>query len=360
MLMARVRLWTVGIATLIPFHNVLFHPRDAEPWVGLGAAVVLLVVGSIVLSVAQRSPPRWLGLFSCLLDVSVLSLANATFVLVGHPLAATNGRVFFPVYLLAMICTCLRQDARLCLLSGLAAMIQYAAVVLLAVQTMGADAGPSSTYGAFRWDNQFARLIILALATGIEVVIVHQAQGYLSASIHDTLTKLPNRRYAESCLEQAVTLSRRTGRTGVLALVDLDHFKQVNDRHGHAAGDEVLRHTADLLRRFFRASDVIVRYGGEEFLILFPEAEVGPAIDRLREFHAAFASEPVYLSGGEQLATTLSMGVATFPADGQVVADLLERADQRLYAAKQTGRNRIHGPWPVPEGAPAPGGACLA
>src|SRR6476619_1211316 len=87
---------------------------------------------------------------------------------------------------------------------------------------MGENVGWNSTYGLFRWDNQLARLMILALATGIEIVIVHQAQGYLSASIHDTLTKLPNRRYAESRLEQAVSMSRRTGRTGVLALVDLD------------------------------------------------------------------------------------------------------------------------------------------
>lgn len=352
-LMARVRLWTVGIASLIPLHNVLLHPQEAEPWVGLGAALFLLVVGSIVLKVARRTPPRWLGLFSCLLDVTVLSVANATFVLVGHPLAATNGRVFFPVYLLAMVCTCLRQDARLCLLSGLAAILQYGTVVLWAVARMGENVGWNSTYGLFRWDNQIARLMILALATGIEIVIVRQAQGYLSASIHDTLTKLPNRRYAESRLEQAVAQSRRSGRTGILAMVDLDHFKRVNDRYGHAAGDEVLRHTANVLRRHFRASDVVARYGGEEFLILFPETDAAPAIDRLREFHAAFAQEPVYLSGGRRLTATLSMGIAAFPADGLVVPELLERADQRLYLAKQAGRNRIRGPWPEPRAASA-------
>jgi diguanylate cyclase (GGDEF)-like protein len=346
-LIAKVRLWAVGVSSLIPLSNLFLHPpqapdaADIEPWIGVGAAVVLLALGAFVLTLAKRAAPRWLGLFSSLLDVSILSLANAAFILAGHPLAATNGRIFFSLYLLAMASTCLRQDARLCLLSGLAAMLQYGAIVLWAVHHLGDPGAASSTYGTFRWDNQVARLIILAVATGINGVIVQQAQSYLSASLHDPLTRLPNRRYAEHRLEQALAMARRTGRTGVLALADLDRFKQVNDRHGHAAGDEALRQTADFLRHFFRATDIVARYGGEEFLILFPEAEIGPAMERLRQFQAAFSREPVQLPGGRRLALTLSMGVAAFPADGQLVADLIERADQRLYAAKQAGRNRV-------------------
>jgi diguanylate cyclase (GGDEF)-like protein len=128
------------------------------------------------------------------------------------------------------------------------------------------------------------------------------------------------------------------------ALADLDRFKAVNDRHGHAAGDEVLRHTADLLRRSFRASDVIARYGGEEFLIVLTETAPDAALDRIGSFRRSFAASPVPLAApGEAVALTVSAGVAAYPADGETAADLLSRVDERLYAAKQAGRDRVQG-----------------
>jgi diguanylate cyclase (GGDEF)-like protein len=138
-----------------------------------------------------------------------------------------------------------------------------------------------------------------------------------------------------------IAVARRTGRTAAVALADLDRFKVVNDRHGHAAGDEVLRHTGGLLRRSFRANDVIARYGGEEFLIVFPEIDPRVAFDRIERFRASFAAAGPALP--VPAALTLSIGMAAYPADGETVADLLGRADERLYAAKQAGRNRVQG-----------------
>ncbi|HYM60575.1 MAG TPA: GGDEF domain-containing protein [Thermoanaerobaculia bacterium] len=346
LLVARARLWVAGILLLIPLSHLAFQGADPEPWVGLGAGIAILIVGTIIKVIAgSTTPPRWLGLVSCLLDVTILSAANAAFVLAGQPLAATSGRVFFCFYLLALSLTCLRHEPWLCVLTGAAAIVQYGAIVIWAASTRGllGPAFASTTYGQFRWDNQAARVAILALATAINVIIVIQTRKYATASIHDLLTGLPNRRYAEARLIEAISMAGRTKRTAVLAIGDLDRFKEVNDRYGHAAGDEVLRHTAGMLGEFFRASDVIARIGGEEFLIFFPETELDGALDRLREFHAAFANRPVILPGPLGMTSiTISIGVAAFPVDGGTPAELLARADERLYAAKRAGRNRLH------------------
>ena len=347
-LAAKIRLWAVALASLVPLAALLQgQGDDPEPWIGLGAGAAIAMLGTIVLALGRRpSPPRGLALFSCLLDVSILSLVNAAFVLAGNPLAATNSRVVFSCYFVALSLTCLRLDERLCAAAGLTAMLQYGGIVLWAATRFDLAGArfPGSGYGAYLPGNQANRLAILAVATAINVVTVVKLRGYWMASIHDRLTGLHNREYAESRLAEAISQARRTGQSVVAALADLDHFKAVNDRYGHAAGDEVLRHTADFLRRSFRASDVVARWGGEEFLIVLPEAEPGAALDRIRQFHASFAASPAALPApAAETALTFSAGVALFPGDGDTAADLLRRADERLYAAKQAGRNRIQG-----------------
>jgi len=344
-LAARMRLWAALAASAIPLLGLLRHPRDSEAWIGLGAGAVLVLLGTAVLALGRRpAPPRWLGLASCLLDVTVLSLASAAFVAAGNPLAATNRRVVFSCYFVALSLACLRLDERLCAAAGLAAMLQYGGIVLWAARRfdLGSAAFAGSAYGVFLPSNQWNRLAVLAVATAIDAVVVRRLRGFWEASIRDRLTGLHNRQYAESRLDEAVSVARREGRGLVVAMADLDRFKAINDRHGHAAGDEVLRHAAALLRGSFRASDVVARYGGEEFLIVLPETERDAALDRLRRFHRDFATSPVPLPGtAGEVEPTLSLGVAAYPQDGRTAADLLARADERLYAAKQAGRNRV-------------------
>ncbi|HVT61453.1 MAG TPA: GGDEF domain-containing protein [Thermoanaerobaculia bacterium] len=346
LLTARVRIAALCVLVLIPFKSILVDPHDTDNWIGLGVAGAALLLGAAVLSLARRPvPPRWLGLFSSILDVTLVSAGNVGFLLAGHPLTATNSQVQYSIYFLALAGTCLRHDTRLCLAAGAAALLEYGAVVLWSV-THWDLAGPAfarDPYGAFNWDSQVGRLLLLALAAAISAVIVSRAGRYWRDSIHDRLTGLPNRRYAEERLNQAVEVARRTRRPLVLALADLDHFKQVNDRHGHAAGDAALVHAASALRQFFRRTDLIARYGGEEFLLLFPDADAVSATERLELFRVSFAAEPHRLSGSA-LPLTLSVGLAVFPTDGESPDELLARADHRLYAAKQAGRDRIHGP----------------
>lgn len=345
-LFARIRLVIVAVIVLIPVKSILIDRGNPDNWVGLAVALVAVLLGTMVLGLARRpAPPRWLGLFSSLLDVTLVSAVNVGFLVAGHPLTATNSQVVYSIYFLCLTGTCLRLDTRLCLAAGAAAILEYGALVAwtAAHWNLAGPAFAHDRYGAFSWDNQAGRLLLLGLATALAWIIVSRADRYWRDSIFDRLTGLPNRRYIEGRLDQAMAAARRTRRPLVLALADLDHFKQINDRHGHAVGDEVLCHAASTLSRAFRRSDVIARYGGEEFVILFPEAEPAAAAARLEQLRAEVAQEPVPVAGTE-VPITLSVGLAVFPDDGETPADLLARADQRLYAAKRAGRNRVQGP----------------
>lgn len=344
---ARVRLVIIVLIALIPLKSVLVDRHNPDNWVGLGVAAGAVLLGAAVLVLARRAvPPRGLGLFSCLLDVSLVSAVNVGFVLAGHPLTATNSQVTFSIYFLALTGACLRLDTRLCLAAGAAALLEYGAIVVWSAAAWHL-AGPSRydpAYGTFSWDNQAGRLLLLALATALSWIIVERAGRHWRDAVSDRLTGLPNRRYIEERLDEAMAVARRSRRPLVLALADLDHFKQINDRHGHAAGDAVLRHAASALRQAFRRSDLIARYGGEEFVVLFPEADPAAAAERLERFRAQIAGQPVRLHGNGAVPITFSLGVAVFPDDGEEAADLMARADQRLYAAKRAGRNRLQGP----------------
>ncbi len=179
LLAARVRIWVAAAAALTPLGSLLAKPSDPEPWIGLAAALVALLLGVAVQAFARRSaPPWWLGFFTCVLDVSIISAANLAFVVSGQPLAVTNGRVFFCAYFLTLTFSCLRQDVRMCVAAGLAAMLQYSALVLWVVARSEALGLPlyNPTYGPFRWDNQIIRLAFLGIATAINAAIVHQSR----------------------------------------------------------------------------------------------------------------------------------------------------------------------------------------
>jgi len=156
---------------------------------------------------------------------------------------------------------------------------------------------------------------------------------------HDELTQVLNRRALIAALERELSRSERVGGTFAVALLDIDHFKAVNDSHGHAAGDEVLKTFVTTVRDLMRKVDVFGRYGGEEFLVLMigaPPADARQAIDRIRA--AVEACDLGATAAG--LAITVSAGVASF-RQGDTVARMLQRADAALYEAKRAGRNRV-------------------
>ena len=158
----------------------------------------------------------------------------------------------------------------------------------------------------------------------------------------DELTGLHNRRYADRHLEKRALAGSRdaTLETGVLIL-DLDHFKDVNDAHGHPAGDEVLRLTAERLTRTRRPGDVVARYGGEEFLVILQDVQRATLPAVAERFRESIAEEPYDVGEAHPLIVTASVGGASMPADAATLTELLRIADRALYTAKSMGRNRV-------------------
>lgn len=156
----------------------------------------------------------------------------------------------------------------------------------------------------------------------------------------DPLTGLYNRRYLQATIGRELARCRREQAPLCVLLVDIDHFKRVNDRFGHAAGDEVIRLAARLLAAEARSDDVVCRYGGEEFLLLMPKLPLATAVARAERWRAAFAAASV-TAGAAQISATLSIGIAMFPEHGDDGETLINHADRALYAAKSAGRNRV-------------------
>ena len=157
----------------------------------------------------------------------------------------------------------------------------------------------------------------------------------------DPLTGVRNRRSVLEAARGLLGLAVRSRRPLAVVVLDIDNFKRVNDRHGHAVGDEAIRHVVDLARDAIRESDLIGRIGGEEFVIVCPETSPGGAARVAEKVRRAIAASPVPAANG-RLPLTVSLGVhATLPRRGETVEDMMAAADTALYEAKRTGRNRV-------------------
>jgi diguanylate cyclase (GGDEF)-like protein/PAS domain S-box-containing protein len=160
-------------------------------------------------------------------------------------------------------------------------------------------------------------------------------------STHDALTGLYNRRFLDEFFGRELLLAKRGGHPVSVIMGDLDHFKAVNDRYGHLAGDEVLRVFGTLLTNNARASDIVCRYGGEEFLLVLPGMTTEGAVERAEQLRQAMAATPVS-NGVSRITVTASFGVATFPTHSRTTDELIAAADRALYSAKAEGRNRVN------------------
>ncbi len=182
----------------------------------------------------------------------------------------------------------------------------------------------------------------------MEVIALQVAQAIQRAQLFsevermattDGLTGLVNHRQLQLVLGERLAEARRYRRPLSLLLGDIDHFKAVNDTHGHPAGDAILRGVAEVLSGAARETDVVARYGGEEFVLVLPETDATAAGALAERVRAAVEARPFPIGGGT-LRITLSLGIATFPEAAADKAELIARADAALYAAKHAGRNR--------------------
>nr|WP_315398557.1 diguanylate cyclase [uncultured Duganella sp.] len=160
-------------------------------------------------------------------------------------------------------------------------------------------------------------------------------------SLKDGLTKAWNRVAIMEMIGQQIAASTRSGESFMVVLLDLDHFKRINDTHGHLAGDAVLKEFVRRLSERLRGSDVVGRYGGEEFILLLPGLYTGGGEQRIRDLHREICAEPFTLEEGEAIGVTCSFGVVAGPLECCTPESLLKLADMALYRAKENGRNRI-------------------
>jgi len=157
----------------------------------------------------------------------------------------------------------------------------------------------------------------------------------------DELTKLYNRREFQRMLTEEWDRSVRFSRPFSLVMVDIDHFKRINDTHGHQTGDEVLRHVASLLSGQIRNVDRVARYGGEEFALIMIETDRRQAVEGIRRLGLLLAEAPCVVNDKLTVEVTLSAGVACSEGDAKDANELVAAADKALYAAKKGGRNRV-------------------
>lgn len=220
---------------------------------------------------------------------------------------------------------------------GSATLVRVAAALFAPAHTVFLYAPGKISPGVF----MVASLAQMALAFGLILMINYRlASDLRQLASTDALTGVLNRGSIEKELSRQVALADRSGAALALMMIDVDHFKRINDSHGHPAGDEVLRQLAALLRSLVRQGDAVGRYGGEEFCIVLPGTSAPGAAVLAERLLQRYADLRV-VWGGISLNGTVSIGIADVATSGHAVAPLVAAADRALYQAKDAGRNRV-------------------
>jgi diguanylate cyclase (GGDEF)-like protein len=220
---------------------------------------------------------------------------------------------------------------------GTAAFLAFGALPFVAVLPEPLGAAAPKSWAVIFYNVQILVEVLLAASL---MVLVHKeraAQTFYDQSIRDPLTRLYNRRFLNERLAQ---WESRADRQRAVLFFDIDHFKRVNDLHGHAAGDSVITAVAQLATRTFRKKDWLFRYGGEEFLCVLPDTTLAEAANIAERLCAAVAEERIRTEG-MIISVSISVGVAGATDGTTDVASLVAEADRMLYRAKRNGRNRI-------------------
>ena len=339
----------------IMFASIVLHGWDKaySPALWSLIALQLLVYPHLMYWRARRSPNSEQAEASNLvIDSLLFGLLVAT---LGFPLWIT-----FTVYIASTLNITISRGTRGMLLSQLA----FAGGVLVSITAFGWHLSPATD-----WPATLLCLLgntVYMIAIGItafarnrqlrktredlrlsEQTLTHRLSDIqdLQAKLQeqatrDPLTGLYNRRFLDTIVDREIARCHRDNQYMVVMMIDVDHFKHVNDTYGHPGGDEVLKALSGLLLEKARATDVPCRYGGEEFLLLLPGMTADIAMVRANQWRAGFA-EKVTLFGEASIQATMSIGVAVYPAHGETLQALTRCADLALYRAKANGRNQV-------------------
>jgi diguanylate cyclase (GGDEF)-like protein/PAS domain S-box-containing protein len=198
-----------------------------------------------------------------------------------------------------------------------------------------------SSMSSEKWDGRQQLGIKVAEHLGLALAKLKLQETLQHLSVRDPLTGLFNRRYMEESLARELDRAKRQNQVLAVLMVDIDHFKRFNDTFGHDTGDRVLRELAALFLRQIRSGDIACRYGGEEFIIVLPDAALEVCLKRAEGIRQAAKDLSLSHCQGILDQVTLSIGVATFPKNGATPEALLQNADVALYRAKKEGRDRV-------------------
>ena len=190
-------------------------------------------------------------------------------------------------------------------------------------------------------DSELSFKTTFAGQVGLSIANIRLREALRAQSVKDPLTGLYNRRYLEETLDREIRRAVRAEQSLGILMLDLDHFKKINDTYGHDAGDAVLREAGAFLTRSVRVEDTVCRFGGEEFVIVLPTASAEAARSRAERIRSKLREMPVMHQGQSLGRITVSIGVAELPVNGTSPADVLAAADAALYRAKREGRDRV-------------------
>lgn len=205
-------------------------------------------------------------------------------------------------------------------------------------------------YGALKYENLWMEVVyplifsIFAFTCAYIIKYLIKSRDFeqqYKLATTDGLTELYNHRYFQEQIRMQVENSKRYESNFSLIIIDIDFFKKFNDNFGHQSGDAVLRQVAQTLKRNVRATDIVCRYGGEEMSIILPNTDTNVALYTAKKICERVAQRKFKLANGTETNVTISLGVATFPYDGENASDLIDVADKRLYKAKNNGRNQV-------------------
>jgi diguanylate cyclase (GGDEF)-like protein len=301
----------------------------------------VLAVGILLAQTAWPVRP-WQGRTTAVLDVVLVSTLLLLFAIAGGHEAGMLNRHTFPVYLIALVGAGLRLDRGAVALAGVTAVLGWAAVIWLSLRQPSAAALAPDVVRLLLVD-QTNRFMMLAIGTLLALAIVRVGTRLVELAALDGLTGTLNRSAFEPLLRRELLRAARHGRSFAVCYLDLDELKAINDRYGHARGDEAIRAVAERLAAALRKSDVVARHAGDEFVVLMPEAGAADAVRRLDAIRALLAAHPL-AAGGHEVALRITAGVACYPDDATEALTLLDIADSRLLAGKRAGRARVVGP----------------
>lgn len=341
-LVASVRL---GIIVFFVVSNALVWIARRDNSFDPVLAGAALGYGVLLFILPRRSSAPWLPWLVSGTDVTVASLWIAQYALAGFPLASLNNRVMFDWYFVAVTLAALRFDWRLCAFTSALALAQFLGIFAYVAHDTNVLTLTSYAHGAFIPVQFSGRLVMLA-GHGVGTIAVALWARHLRLMVGtDQLTGLLQRRPFYERIEEELQRADVARTNLSIAIFDVDEFKKFNDSFGHLEGDRALQRIGEQLRKAVRTTDLVSRYGGEEFVIAFPRMDVALAIRRAEALRAEIAALGL---GTSDTPLTISGGVASWPADGHTFEDVLKRADERLYGAKAAGRNLVIGPRPVP------------